>query len=277
MTSTTTTTGTAGTSGSGGVRRALALARLEMTMLLRNKTALFNGLALGPLMVLFINAVSLPTAGADPGSFAAQVLGSLVVFALVFAAYYNLCTTAVARREELMLKRLTTGELTRGEVLVATAIPALSVVLAQVVLGGAAAVMVLGAPPLVNPLLPLLGLLLGFAALAVLGYATAIVTRTVESAQITTLLPLAALLLLSGATFPLELMPDPMRLVAELTPLAAVGELVALGLPGVDGSGAAVDLGGSFVAAIQPVLVLLAWTGLGGALVRSRMPWEPRR
>lgn len=257
-------------------RRVTALARLELTMLLRNRTALFNALALGPLMVLVVSSFSMPESG-DGVTFVTRLMGSLVVFALAFAGYYNLCTTAVARREELMLKRLTTGELMRGEVLVAMAVPSLTVILGQVVLGGIAIAVLVGAPTLVNPVLLLVGLVLGFAALAVLGYATAIITRTVEAAQITTLLPLGALMLFSGALLPLTLMPDPMRLVAERTPLAAVNQLFTLGLSGTTSDGETVDLAQSFVAGLAPTIVLLAWITLGSFLVLRKLPWEPRR
>lgn len=275
---TTTTTAPTPTRERGSaVRRVWALARLELRMLARNRTALFNALALGPLMVLLISSFSMPGTADDRAGMVAALVGSLVVFALVFAGYYNLCTTAVARREELMLKRLTTGELTRWEVLIAMAMPALAVILAQVVLGAAAIAVLVGPPPLVNPVLLLLGLLLGFAALAVLGYATAIITRTVESAQITTLLPLGALMVLSGSTFPLELMPDTMREIAQRTPLAAVNELITLGLSGRSVDGATLDLAQTFVAGVQPTIVLLAWTALGAYLVQRELPWEPRR
>ncbi|GAB2968659.1 ABC transporter permease [Actinotalea caeni] len=258
-------------------RRVWALARLELTLLVRNRTALFNALALAPLTVLAVSSFLLPDAAEGRGAVAATLLGTLLVFALVFAGYYNLCTTAVARREELMLKRLTTGELTRGEVLVAMSVPAFAVILAQVVLGAVAVAVLVEAPPLRNPVLVVLALVLGFTALAGLGMATAIVTRTVESAQITTLLPLGALMLLSGSTFPLDLMPDAMCAVAERTPLAAVNQLMTLGLSGIAPDGDAVGLRESFAAGAQPALVLFAWTVLAAYLVQKRMSWEPRR
>lgn len=260
-----------------GFGRVIALAKLEMTMLIRNKTALFNALALGPLMVVLINSFQIPGMDTDRLSVVTNLVASLVVFAIVFAGYYNLCTTAVARREELMLKRLTTGELQRWEVLTAMAAPALFVILAQVLLGGVAIAVLIGMPTVVNPVLLVLGLVLGFAALAVLGYATAIITRTVEAAQITTLLPLAVLMFLSGATLPLQLMPDALRTVAELTPLAAANQLMTLGLSGTAADGSTVDFVQSFVSGLQPTIVLLAWTAIGGYLVQKKMPWEPRR
>ncbi|WP_156250159.1 ABC transporter permease [Pseudactinotalea terrae] len=276
MTTTATSPAPAQERGSA-LRRITALARLELTMLIRNKTALFNALTLGPLMVVVINSFQMPGMDSDRTGVVTTLVASLVVFALVFAGYYNLCTTAVARREELMLKRLTIGEVQRWEVLVAMAAPALFVILAQVLLGGVAISVLVGAPAMVNPLLVVLGLLLGFTALAALGYATATITRTVEAAQITTLLPLAVLIFFSGSTFPFALMPDGLRTAAELTPLAAANQLMTLGLSGTAADGSTYDFVQAFVAGLQPTIVLLAWIAIGGYLVQRMMPWEPRR
>ncbi|WP_420111392.1 ABC transporter permease [Pseudactinotalea sp.] len=259
------------------VGRVFALAKLEMTLLIRNKTALFNALTLGPLMVILINSFQMPGMDSDRTEVVTNLMASLVVFAIVFAGYYNLCTTAVARREELMLKRLTTGEVQRWEVLTAMAVPALSIILAQVILGGIAIAVLVGMPSMVNPVLLVLGLVLGFSGLAVLGYATATITRTVEAAQITTLLPLAVLIFLSGSTFPFALMPDVMRTIAELTPLAAANQLMTLGLSGTASDGGTHDFAQTFVAGLVPTIVLLAWIAIGGYLVQKKMPWEPRR
>lgn len=257
--------------------RIVALARLEMTMLVRNSTALFNALALGPLMVVLIGSFQLDQAGDDRVRLVTTLLGTLVVFALTFASYYNLCTTAVARREEYMLKRLTTGEVTRAEVLIATAVPPLAIILAQVVLGGVAVLVLVGTPSFVNPLLVVLGLLLGFVTLAVLGYATSIITRSVEAAQVTTLLPLSALIFLSGATLPMSMMPEPMRIAAELSPLGATFQLITLGISGTTSELEVLDLAGTFGAALLPVVVLAVWSAAGCYLIAKRMAWEPRR
>src|SRR5690606_38878847 len=88
----------------------LALARdagaqpgLLLPLLARNRPELFNALALAPLTVLAGSSFLLPDGAEGRGAVAATGLGTLLGFALVFAGYYNRCTTAVARREELML------------------------------------------------------------------------------------------------------------------------------------------------------------------------------
>ena len=68
----------------------------------------------------------------DGPSFIAKAIG----ITLILVAYYNLVTTFVARREELVLQRMRTGELTDGEILLGTAVPTLLVTVVQVVVVG---------------------------------------------------------------------------------------------------------------------------------------------
>jgi len=100
--------------------------------------------------------------------------------------YASLVSAFVARREELVLKRLRTGELGDSEILAGTALPACCLGLAQSLLLALACALVLdaGAPGAVSdrPGSPV-GLVL-CAALAAL---TASFTRTAESAQVTAL------------------------------------------------------------------------------------------
>lgn len=262
---------------SRSLRRVLALSRLELTMLIRNRTALFNALLLAPVTVALMQTIAPVEAGEGSGVAAGTLLAMLIALALVFAGYYNLCTTAVARREELMLKRLSTGESTRTEVLVAMTVPAFAVICAQVVIGLVSLAVAIGMPPLTNVILVLLALVLGTVVMALLGYASTAFTRSVEAAQITTLLPLVALILLSGATVPLQVMPEPMRIVAEISPLGAVTSLASLGLNGFAADGAQVAFLESFVPALVPLAALVGWTVVGVVLIRRTFQWEPRR
>ncbi|WP_154794858.1 ABC transporter permease [Occultella kanbiaonis] len=262
----------------GTLARTRALTRMEVTLLGRNKTTLFNAIALAPLMVLLLmGVIGDRTDGAGAGVFSGALLTTLVAFGLLFVAYYNLTTTAVARREELTLKRLTSGTSSRVEVLVAMSMPALIIVLAQAVLGLAAAAGVIEVPPLTNPILVVLALGLGFAMFAGLAYASSGLTKTVEAAQLTTLPVLMVTMLFSGLTLPLSLLPEPAQTLAELTPLFPVVTLLNLGLTGVTPDGGQVAFAGSFGQAVVPLIVLIAWTALGVLATRRWMRWEPRR
>ncbi|MEK8225250.1 hypothetical protein NKG05_02625 [Oerskovia sp. M15] len=102
------------------------MVRAETTLLLRNRTALFNGVALAPAMVAFLHFSGALEAfvGEGPGAVVgAFALTSLVCFALMFVVYYNLASAYVARREELVLKRLRTGQCSDAEILIGAATP----------------------------------------------------------------------------------------------------------------------------------------------------------
>ena len=106
---------------------------------------------------------------------------------LIFAVYSNLVAAYVARREELVLKRLRTGELRGPEILAGTALPRSCSALAQCVLLRRrrrsrcwTSARRDGAASRWSP-----GLLLGIVLLAALAAVTSAFTRTVESAQLT--------------------------------------------------------------------------------------------
>src|SRR3954453_24105053 len=110
-------------------RRVLALASAEIRLLLRNRTAVVSSV-LGPGMLLgSVAAIAVSNGIALNGAdFIAKAIG----ITLTLVAYYNLVTTFVARREELVLKRMRTGELPDREIMLGTAVPTLLVTIAQI-------------------------------------------------------------------------------------------------------------------------------------------------
>lgn len=260
-------------SRSGAARRVLALAAAETRLLLRNRTAVVNSVLLPLLLVAAVPALGMDDdAGTGP-----RLIVVAVGVTLIFLTYYNLVTTFVARREELVLQRMRTGELSEGEVLFGTAVPTLLVTVAQVglvILG----VVVLGqwATP-VDVVLPLLALLGGAALMVLLAAASTSFTRTAESAQITTLPLVMVAAALSGLFFPLTGLPDQLAQVARLLPLTPVVELTQLGLVGQTWDGEAVDLGGAWAAAPLPLAVLVGWLVAGAVIARRVFRWAPRR
>ncbi len=257
----------------GSVARTWSLTRAEMLLLLRNRTTLFNALAIAPGTVAFLSAVDAGAfaGGSGPQSTGRFLIAALAAMALVFVVYYNVTTTLVARREELVLKRLLTGEASRAEVLVACAAPAVAVVLAQLALGAVAVRVWFALPPLTNVAWVALGLAGGIAVFVLLAAASSGVTRTVESAQLTTLPVVMLTVVLSGFTVPLDLLPGVVGDVAAWTPMAPVVTLVATGL-----GGAAPDASG-WSQVTQPVLCLVLWAAAGAWAARRWMRWEPRR
>ena len=160
------------------LRRALSLARAEA--LVRNRAALIPALLI-PLMLTAIVRV-LP----DSPTKAPLVIGMIVGTSLMFVVYYTLVTSTVARREEHTLKRLYTSSARPATVLIAMAVPAIVLMLAQVIAGGVAVVLLVG---LDNPehiwlLVPTMAA--AAAVWCLLALASAIFTRSVEAAQLTT-------------------------------------------------------------------------------------------
>ncbi|MFF6635633.1 ABC transporter permease [Streptomyces althioticus] len=248
--------------------RMASLARAELILLGRNKSALVAGLFVPLILPVSVRSAAeemdLAEAGLTPGEL---VLPAAVGFSLLFAVYSTLVGVYVVRREELVLKRLRTGELRDAEILSGAALPAVLTGLLQCLLliVGCAALLDLSAPS--APHLAVLGLLLGLVMSAALAAATASWTRTGESAQVTPMPLMFASMLGSGMFVPLELFPDRLASVCELLPLTPVVTLVRGGWTG--------DL--SAGDALGALAVALAWTAVAVFAVRRRFRWEPRR
>jgi ABC-2 type transport system permease protein len=245
-----------------------ALARAELTLLGRSRATLVS-VVLVPLLLPFsvraaVDEMDLKEAGLTVGT---VLLPAAVGFSLLFAVYGALTTAYVTRREELVLKRLRTGELRDREILVGAALPASGIGVAQSLLlaVGCGVLLDVGAPS--APHLALLGLLSGIVLCGALAAVTAAFTRTAESAQVTALPMMFVSMLGSGVTVPLEVLPERLASFCELLPLTPVITLVRAGWTG--------DLSG--YDALGAVATALAWTVLAVFAVRRWFRWEPRR
>ena len=181
--------------------RVAALFRAEGVLLRRNRVALLNALVLPAALAGWLKASGLD-AGVSRAMGAAMLVTWLTAFALLLPVYYNLVTALVARREQLVLKRLRAGESTDAEILAGTAAPAVAVAWIQVAVAAVAAVAVFGMNRPANALLVLAALILGTAVFVLLAAVTAAVTRTVEMAQLTTTPVLMALVCLRWPAVP---------------------------------------------------------------------------
>jgi ABC-2 type transport system permease protein len=255
-------------------RRVLALASAEIRLLLRNRTAVVNSL-LGPVLLLgSVGAIDVSNGIELDGP---GLVASAIGITLILVAYYNLVTTFVARREELVLQRMRTGELTDTEILLGTAVPTLLVTVVQILVVGVGVVALGKWSAPVDVVLPLLALLGGGALMVLLAAASTSFTRTVEAAQLTTLPLVLAATLFSGLLVPLSGFPEPVAEVFRFLPLTPVIELSRLGLVGETWTEHAVDAAGAWAAAPVPLAVLAGWLVVGAVVARRVFRWAPRR
>ncbi|MFB8379682.1 ABC transporter permease [Streptomyces rubiginosohelvolus] len=252
---------------SASLRRLNALARAELILLIRNRSAIFVALVLPIVMIFSIRASleQIDLAGTGLSVAGAALTGGIGIV-LVQVVYMNLVTGYVTRREELVLKRLRTGEVTDREILISTALPSVALAVLQSVLLVVAGAIAFDLSAPKRPELFLLGLLVGFVMMSALAAATSAVTRTVQTSQLTTLPLFFVSLFASGIFVPLDVFPDKLAAVFELLPLTGVMTLVRHGwLGGVEGG----DL-------VTAVVAALAWTAFAVFAVRRWFRWDPR-
>ncbi|MER6223731.1 ABC transporter permease [Streptomyces sp900105755] len=246
--------------------RLRALSRAELLLFGRNRSAVLTALLM-PLVLPVSVRPAIDQAGLKGIGLGTLTLTAAIGFSFLFAVYSSLVGAFVARREELVLKRLRTGELSDAEILTGTALPALCLGLAQALLLAVGCTVLLDAGAPRAPYLTLLGLVLGLVLSAVLAALTAAVTRTTESAQITAAPLVLVSMMGSGIAVPADVLPHRLAAVCELLPLSPAVRLVRAGWTG--------EL--SAYEALGAVATALAWTVVAVFAVRRWFRWEPRR
>lgn len=280
MTSTMTTAGKATRQSPDAPRRGrataiLSLARAETTLLIRNRTALFNSILLPVLLVGFIYQTgALDRSEVNTG---AQVITTMAIAGLLFVTYYNLVTTFVARREELVLKRMRTGEISDLTILAGSAVPTVLVSLLQLAVVSIAVPFLTDLDAPVNLALPVVAFVIGTVMFALLAAASTAITRNSETAQITTLPVVMVGTALSGVFFPLSVLPDALATIARFLPATPVVELFNLGLSGTTRNGSQVGFADGLVEGLTPLAILTVWLIIAGGLAARYFRWEPRR
>ncbi|MGW5214451.1 ABC transporter permease [Streptomyces sp. NPDC004051] len=250
------------------VGRMRALARAELALLGRSRGTLFAAFFVPLVLPLGLHGAAdgmdLDEVGLDLG---AVVLPGAIGFSLLFAVYTSLVSVFVTRREELVLKRLRTGELRDAEILCGASLPSVAIGLVQSLLlaSGCALLLDMAAPQAVH--LSVLGLLLGLGLCAMLAAVTAGFTRTTESAQVTAMPMILVSMAGSGVMVPLEVLPDRLASFCELLPLAPVMTLLRGGFTG--------NLSGSET--LFALATGAAWVLLSVFAVRRWFRWDPRR
>lgn len=248
--------------------RMARLARFNGLLLLRNRLAMVYGLVLplAPLALLFAGERG------DGGAGAAAIVTTLTV-AVLFPVYYNLLSQFVTRRDELVLKRLRTGETRDLELIGGLALPGVVIALTVAAIAVPVA-MALGQPAPLNPAVYAAAVVVACGLFVAFALWTAAWTRNAEAAQMTSL-PVILLAVVGQMSVGF---PEEVRRWVDLTPGAAVTELVRVGWFGFGepGTEQTLDLAETWAAAGQPLLVLIVWTVLAVWLAARSMQWEPR-
>ncbi|GLW94315.1 ABC transporter permease [Actinokineospora globicatena] len=222
----------------------IALARSEVLQLLRNKTTA----AMALLLPLVLGAMFLISSDGQDWEIA---LAMQLVSAQGLTVYISSTSAFAARRQDLSLKRLRSGELSDLAIIAGVLAPFVVLGVAQCVVLSAA-VLITGAPVPGNPLGLVVAILGGVAVNAAAGLLTATFTATAEAAQITT------------APFFFAALGGAIWAIASDNPWATA-------LPG--GAVARLAIGEDLV---RPVVALVVWTAVACVLGLRHTRWDPR-
>jgi ABC-2 type transport system ATP-binding protein len=242
----------------GTLRRLAAQARAEVAMTLRRGESVLLALGIPVLLLVFFSVVDvLPTGTDDPVDFLAP---GILALAVMSTAMVGLAIATGFEREYLVLKRLGTTPLRRGELLAAKTAAVLAVEAVQVAVLLPVA-LALGWSPGGDALLALVAVLLatvGFAGAGLLMAGTLPAMTTLAAANGAYLV----LLLLGGMVVPVDRLPAALGVVARALPAAALSDA----LHGALAAGASVP-GRAWA-------VLAAWAVAAPAAAAATFRWE---
>lgn len=237
----------------------LSQAGLELRLVLRNGEQLLLTVVIPLLVLVVFGSVEVFDLGSRAERLGFLVPG-VVALAVMSTAFTGLAIGTGFERRYGALKRLGASPLPRSGLLVAKGLAVLAVEALQLGLLGVVA-LALGWDPDGSVVAALALVLSGTAAFAALGLLMAGTLRaeaTLAAANLVYLL----LLVSGGIAVPLDRFPDAARPVLEALPAGALAE----GLRDVLRDGAGLPL--------APLLVLLGWAVVAGALTARTFRWE---
>ncbi|MDA0185538.1 ABC transporter permease [Solirubrobacter phytolaccae] len=254
------------------IKRTAHLARWNLVLLTRNRLAFVYAVVMPllPLLLLLTGDRGSETAGAS-------AITTLFLVAGLFPVYYNVLAQFVNRRDELVLKRMRTGEVRDSELVASIALPGIASALGVSLVAIPVAV-AFGQELPVNVLLYVAGAVFTVVMLSAFAFWTAAWTKSAESAQLTSL-PIILIVSFGPLFTSISGLPDVLRDLAEFTPGSAMSEMVRIGWFGLDGPDATkttLDFAETWSVAAEPLLVIVAWTFVAISLAKRSMRWEPR-
>lgn len=184
---------------------------------------------------------------------------------LIFSLYSSVTALYVARREELVLKRLRTGEVSDRVILAGGASMYVVISVVQIVVVATALSLMFGIVP-GQPLTAIAGLVTGIALMTAMAAATAALCRTAESVMVASLPAIFVLPMISGVYIPLPVLPETLGDVLQFAPLSSTVDLVRSGWTSELTAGGALAKG----------VLAIAWTALFAWIASRRFRWEPR-
>ncbi|MFF4993017.1 ABC transporter permease [Streptosporangium saharense] len=259
------------------VLHAVRLAKLDLTLVFRNTTALFTVLLL-PLMMAWLFTQTQGTATIEGAPAALYVLTGVPGLIVGFAVFINLVNSFTARREELVLKRLRGGQPSAAAVMAGSALGALALFLGQVVLLGIWIRRAEGATPVNVPLM-LLAAILGVAVFGLLAAAFSGLTPNAEMAQITVLPVILVMMVGSPVAFPTNALPGALGTISGLLPVTPIVKIMRSAFLGADhytGTGRALSALEQWTGALPSLGILAGWVVVTALLARWLFRWEPR-
>ena len=251
-----------------------AVALRQMGTLFRVEWRLFNRIRSNYVFVLVIPLLLLlgmrfvqeqMDLGAHGLSAGPVMVATAAGILLIFSLYSSVTGLYVARREELVLKRLRTGEVADPVILAGGASLYVAIAVAQIVVVAAVLSVMFGVAPRQAPA-ALLGLVTGVVLMTAMAAATAALCRTVESVMVATLPAIFVLPMIAGIYIPREVLPDNLGDILAYAPLSGTIDLVRSGWTG--------ELG--LAGIVTRVLVDLVWAALFAWVAAKRFRWEPR-
>lgn len=192
----------------------LAHIKINLKLTLRDKSILFFNYAF-PLVFFFIFAQAMD---ARQGAIINQVITMVLIIGVLGTGFFGAGIRAVQDREQNILRRLKVAPITPAPILAASVLVGLLAYLPAVVLFLVVANRMYGMPFPARPFSFLLFISLGVIAFRSMGLIIASVVNSLQESQIVVQLFYLPMLFLSGATFPLGLLPDWLQVIAQFLP-----------------------------------------------------------
>ncbi len=209
------------------LRMVLAQTRVELMLAARRAESVLVTMVIPAVLLVFFAFVPVASSGSQRG--VDFLLPGILALSVMSTAMVSLGIATAFERQYRVLKRLGGSPLPRAGLLAAKLLAVLATEVVQVALLVSIAALILGWRPAGNPVLALLGLLLGTAAFGGLGLWMAGALRAEATLGVANGMYLV-LLLLGGILFPLSALPDPLAALAGLLPAAALSETVRASL-----------------------------------------------